>query len=69
VARQLPTNAWRRKQTVNGQESIIVFTKSKRLIAVFPESEANFYATISTEEDMADMLLMLCTFQKTSVNW
>jgi len=60
---------WRRKQTVNGQESIIVFTKSRRLIVVFPESKANFYATISTEEDMADMLLMLCTFQKISVNW
>jgi len=60
---------WRRKQTVNGQESIVVFTKSKRLIVVFPESKANFYATIRTEEDMADMLLTLCTSQKTSVYW
>ena len=60
---------WRKKQNVNGQESIVVFTKSKTLIVVFPESKANFYATIHTEEDMADMLLMLCTFQKMSVNY
>ena len=60
---------WRKKQVVNGQESIIVLTKSKRVIVVFPESKANFYATIRTEEDMADMLLMLCTFQRISVDW
>lgn len=54
---------WRKKQTINGQESILVFTRFKRLIVTFPKSNANFYATIRTEEDMVDMLLMLCTFQ------
>lgn len=60
---------WRKKQTVNGHEAIVVLTKSKRLIVVFPESKANFYATIHTEEDLADALLMLCTFQKMTVSY
>jgi hypothetical protein len=60
---------WRKKQTINGQESIVVFTKSKRLIVVFPESKANFYATIRAEEEIADALLMLCTFQKMTANY
>jgi hypothetical protein len=60
---------WRKKQTVNGQEAIVVLTKSKRLIVVFPESKANFYATIHTEEDLTDALLMLCTFQKMTVSY
>lgn len=55
---------WRKKQIVNGQQVILVFTSSKRFLVVFPQSKANFYATISKEEDMADMLLMLLTFQK-----
>ncbi len=57
---------WRRKQIVNGQEAILFFTRAKTLFVVFPDSQANFYATINKAQDMADMLLMLLTFQKTA---
>jgi hypothetical protein len=55
---------WRKKQLINGQEAVFVFTKSRRLVVSFPESHANFYATIPNESDMADMLLMLSTFER-----
>ena len=42
---------------------MFVFTKSRRFVVSFPESHANFYATIRNESDMADMLLMLSTFE------
>jgi hypothetical protein len=54
---------WRKKQLVNEEEAVFVFTKSKRLVVSFPKSHANFYATIRNESDMADMLLMLSTFE------
>ena len=56
---------WRKRQFVNGEEAIFVFTKSKRLVVSFPHSHANFYASIHSESDMADMLLILSTFEAT----
>jgi hypothetical protein len=57
---------WRKEQTIGDQKVIYVFTKSKRLVVSFPEVHANFYATIRTESDMADVLLMLSTFRLTA---
>ena len=54
---------WRKKQLVNGEEAVFVFTKSKRVVVSFPQSRANFYASIHNESDMADMLLMLSPFE------
>jgi hypothetical protein len=54
---------WRKKQVVNGREAVFVFTQSQRLVVSFPESHTNFYATIRDQSDMADMLLMLSTFE------
>jgi hypothetical protein len=54
---------WRKKQIVNGQEAVFVFTKARRLVVSFPESHTNFYATIRDQSDMADMLLMLSTLE------
>src|SRR5579871_1576255 len=53
---------WRKQQDVNGQKAVLVFTKARRLFISFPAVHANFYATISTEAEMADMLLMVLTF-------
>jgi hypothetical protein len=58
---------WRKKQVVNGQQAVLVFTKSRRLVVSFPESHANFYATIRDESELTDMLLMLATFEKVEV--
>ena len=53
---------WRRNQVINGQSVQIVFTKSKRLVISFPTTHANFYATIKSEADLADTLLMVLTY-------
>jgi hypothetical protein len=54
---------WRKKQIVNGQEIVCVFTKNRRFIVSFPEAHANFYATIRTTGELTEMLLMLFTFR------
>jgi VWFA-related protein len=56
------------KQTINDQ---VVCTPGetihkKQLIVSFPDSHANFYATIQTKDQMADMLLMIATFHLNS---
>lgn len=53
------------KQTVNGQ---VVFVPGetlhkKQLIVSVPDTHSNFYATIQTEDQLADMLLMIFTFR------
>ena len=53
---------WRKKQVLNGKEVVCVFTKKRRLIVSFPDERANFYATIRTQAELADMLLMIFTF-------
>ena len=55
---------WRKVQVVNGQRMVCVFTKEKRLVVSFPQSHANFYATIHGGDELADMLLMMATFQR-----
>lgn len=57
---------WREEQTVNGERVLLVFTKSKELIVSFPLSTAkaiNFHAKIHNQRDMAEMLLMVLTYQ------
>jgi len=52
------------KQMVDGRPVFnSVDTSTKMLIVSFPESYANFYATIQTDAQMADMLLMLSTYR------
>jgi hypothetical protein len=57
---------WRKKQVINGQDVVCVFTDKKRLVVTFPQSHANFYATVHTEEELTDMLLMLFTYKPVS---
>ena len=54
---------WRKKQVINGQEIVCVLTKKKMFVVSFPKSHANFYARVRTQGEMADMLLMLITFE------
>ena len=53
---------WRRSQIVGGHEVRIVLTKSKRLVISFPDAPANFYATIGSDADLTDTLLMVLTY-------
>jgi hypothetical protein len=54
---------WRREQVLQGQRVICVFTSQRRLVVSFPEAHANFYATVHTDQELTDMLLMLLTFR------
>lgn len=54
---------WRRHQQLNGTLATVVFTKERRLIVSFPKYNANFYATVHNEGEVADMLLMLATYK------
>ena len=53
---------WRTEQVVNGEKVVCVFTKSKQLLIVFPRLMANFYADIHSRRDLADMMLMVLTY-------
>jgi hypothetical protein len=53
---------WRRDQVISGHEVKVVFTKSRRLVISFPDRHANFYATVRSDADLADALLMVLTY-------
>jgi hypothetical protein len=53
---------WRKKQVINGQAVVLLYTQEKRLIVSFPESHANFYATVDSPEALTEMLLMVLTY-------
>lgn len=57
---------WREEQTVNGERVLVVFTKSRELIASFPIGTAratNFRAKIHNQKEMAETLLMVMTYR------
>jgi hypothetical protein len=53
---------WRKQQVINGAPVICVFTKQRRLVISFPKAHANFYATVATDDQLSDMLLMVLTY-------
>ncbi|MEZ6057390.1 MAG: hypothetical protein R3C01_11880 [Planctomycetaceae bacterium] len=54
--------AWYREQTVQGTPMQIAMTKEKLLVVTFPESGINFTTKIEKDTDLAEVLLMLLTF-------
>lgn len=54
--------AWFKEQVINGQAVQVAFMKDKQLTVTFTNGPANFFVTIKSEEDMADVLLMLSTY-------
>jgi len=57
--------AWRENQVINGQQVICVYTRSNDLIVSFPRLVANFQGHIQHQQDLAEMLLMIMTFEPT----
>jgi len=53
---------WRKNQIINGHPIVVVFTKANLLVISFPGRNANFLATIRSDSEMADMLLMVLTY-------
>ncbi|GMW01381.1 MAG: hypothetical protein AMXMBFR84_25180 [Candidatus Hydrogenedentota bacterium] len=56
---------WYKEALFNGQPAQNSFKSDKTLIVSFPRSSANFYTTISREEDVVDFLLTTMTFPRT----
>ena len=56
---------WYKEQIINGQTVQLVRTKDRTLCVTFVEHSANFYAKVKTEEDIADVLLMVLTYTPT----
>ena len=56
---------WRQEQVVNGQRVVCALYQTKLLI-INIDGHASFEATIKTQQQQADMLLMVLTFHKMS---
>jgi hypothetical protein len=57
--------AWREQQVVNGQQAICVYTKSNDFVVSIPKLAVNFRAHIRNQQDLAEMLLMVLTYEPT----
>ena len=53
---------WYKEQVLNGSTVQLLFTKDRTLYVTFPKHTANFYGKLQSDEDLADILLMLATF-------
>jgi hypothetical protein len=53
---------WHREQVIGGRPVQLTFAKNKTLYVTLPEANANFYALAKSEEDIADILLMVLSY-------
>jgi hypothetical protein len=53
---------WSKEQVVNESPVLIALTKDRMLYVTFPKTSANFYGKAGSEEDVADMLLMILNY-------
>ena len=67
VSRCLSENTcvWYKEQQLKGGLVKIAFTEDETIIATFPTTTANFYAEVKSQEDIADFLLMILTYDET----
>jgi hypothetical protein len=61
------TCVWYKEQQLKGGLVKIALTKDERLIATFPKTTANFIAEVKSQEDIADFLIMILTYDETTV--
>ncbi|HEV2912396.1 MAG TPA: hypothetical protein VGX92_03675 [Pyrinomonadaceae bacterium] len=54
---------WYKEQFVGGRKVRCALFKSNTLVISFPDSSANFMAGVKSQEDIAEMLLMILTYQ------
>jgi len=59
------TCAWYKEQQLKGGLVKIALTKDGRIIATFPKTTANFIAEVESQEDIADFLIMILTYDET----
>ncbi|MCE9528602.1 MAG: hypothetical protein K8R36_21365 [Planctomycetales bacterium] len=56
---------WRKEQVLGGRPVHLAFAKDRTLYITLPEANANFYATTKSEEEIADILLMVLSYSPT----
>jgi hypothetical protein len=54
--------AWQKEQVIQEQAVQLALTKDHTLFVSFPQLKANFSATIKTDEDLAEVLLIVLTY-------
>lgn len=65
ITRQVPPEKrkWTKETLVEGRNAIIMLSDDNRLFVTFLQTDtapsANFFATVKSQEDVADMLLMV----------
>jgi hypothetical protein len=55
---------WRKEQVLGGQIIWCALTKEGQLIITFPKTSANFFAKLKTQEEFAEVLLMILTYRE-----
>ncbi len=57
---------WKRQQRLHGRNAVLVMNRENRLFVTFAGTDdhppANFFASIGSTQDLADMLLMVLTY-------
>jgi hypothetical protein len=61
-SREKPNLVWLKTQKINNQEVVILYLKNGNVYATFQDSNANFFATVKTDEELTDFLLMIMTY-------
>ena len=56
---------WHKEQVLGGRSVHLTFAKNKTLFVTLQEENANFYAAVKSEEDTADVLLMVLSYSPT----
>lgn len=59
--------AWYKEQQLKGGLVKIALTRDERIIATFPKTTANFITEVKSQEDIADFLLMILTYDEETV--
>ena len=54
--------AWFKEQVIDGRTVQVALSKDRQLTVTFTKGPANFVATLKSDEDLAEVLLMLCTY-------
>jgi hypothetical protein len=55
---------WRKEQMLGEQVVWCALTKEGQLIITFAKTSANFFAKVKTQEDIAEVLLMILSYQE-----
>ncbi len=61
------TCVWYKEQQLKAGLVKIALTEYETIIATFPKTTANFYAEVKSQEDIAEFLLMILTYDEAQV--